>query len=489
MRFPGCPGVLAIAAASALTLIGPSAAGPPAPIYPIPSARQLAWHDMEFYGFLHFTVNTFTDKEWGYGDEPESVFNPTALDARQWARVARDAGMKGLIITAKHHDGFCLWPSRFTQHSVKASPWKHGAGDVVGELARACREYGLAFGVYLSPWDRNHAEYGRPAYLEYYRNQLRELLTGYGPVFEVWFDGANGGDGYYGGARERRTIDGATYYDWPHTWQLVRNLQPSAVMFSDAGPDVRWVGNERGVAFETSWNSIDRDGLYPGDPEYTKVAAGTPDGRDWVPPEVDVSIRPGWFYHPAEDAKVASVDRLVQIYEQSVGRGANLLLNMPPDRRGLIPDTDAERLREFGREIAETYKTDLARQATARSALVRGGLDRFSASRVNDGNPATYWATDDGVLSGSIDLAWPRPARFDRVVLQEAIALGQRVDAWTIEADSGGGWRELAQGTTIGHKRIARFAPVLASRLRVTIGHARACPTISTIGVYLAPGR
>ena len=266
---------------------------PPAPIGAVPSARQLAWHERQFYGFIHFTVNTFTDKEWGYGDEAESVFNPTALDARQWARVARDAGMKGLIITAKHHDGFALWPSKFTEHSVKGSPWKSGKGDVVGELAAACKEYGLAFGVYLSPWDRNHADYGRPAYLDYYRSQLRELLTSYGPIAEVWFDGANGGDGYYGGARERRKIDGATYYDWPNTWKLVRELQPQAMMFSDVGPDVRWVGNEKGVAFETSWNPITLDGFYPGHPKYTQIAAGSPDGKDWVPPEVDVSIRPG----------------------------------------------------------------------------------------------------------------------------------------------------------------------------------------------------
>ena len=268
---------------------------PPSPLAPVPSARQLAWEDLEFYGFLHFGMNTFTDKEWGDGSEAERTFNPTALDARQWARVARDAGMKGLILVAKHHDGFCLWPSAYTRHSVKDSPWKNGHGDVVAELAAACHEYGLKLGVYLSPWDRNRADYGSAAYLEYYRAQLRELLTGYGQLFEVWFDGANGGDGYYGGARERRTIDSSTYYQWPDTWSLVRALQPSAVMFSDAGPDVRWVGNERGVAFETSWNPINLAGLYPGDPAYPPLASGRPDGADWVPPEVDVSIRPGWF--------------------------------------------------------------------------------------------------------------------------------------------------------------------------------------------------
>jgi alpha-L-fucosidase len=410
------------------------------------------------------------------------VFNPSAPPARLWARGARDAGMKGLILTAKHHDGFALWPSRLTTHSVANSPWKDGRGDVVRELAEACRESGLAFGVYLSPWDRNHKDYGRPEYLDYYRGQLRELLTSYGDLFEVWFDGANGGDGYYGGAREKRTIDGATYYDWPRTWTLVRQLQPQAVMFSDAGPDVRWVGNERGVAFETSWNPITLDGLYPGAPGYQTVAAGAPDGTSWAPPEVDVSIRPGWFYHPAEDARVKSVDRLVEIYEQSVGRGANLLLNIPPDRRGLIPDIDADRLREFGAIIASTYKDDLARRARATVSQTRGG--GFEAWRLNDGDNTTYWATADGVTSASIVLTWPQPVTFSRLVLQEAIALGQRVEHWTAEAFVEDRWAPIGEGTTIGRKRIARVQPTQASRLRVTITQSRACPVLSTIAVY-----
>jgi alpha-L-fucosidase len=481
MRLPlliGLGGIVLAGASGA-----PQVVKPPTALGPVPAARQLAWQDLEFYGFLHFGVNTFTDKEWGYGDEPEAIFDPTALDARQWARVARDAGMKGLILTAKHHDGFALWPSRYTTHSVAHSPWEHGQGDVVGALARACREFGLEFGVYLSPWDRNHKDYARPEYLDYYRAQLRELLTSYGDVFEVWFDGANGGDGYYGGAREERTIDGATYYDWPDTWSIVRQLRPGAVMFSDAGPDVRWVGNERGVAFETAWDTITLAGLYPGAPGYTKLAAGSPDGADWAPPEVDVSIRPGWFYHPAEDARVKSVDRLVEIYEQSVGRGANLLLNVPPDRRGLIPEADAGRLREFGATIAATYKDDLARRARAASADTRGHAAAFDASRVNDGDNATYWATEDGVTSGSIELTWPQPIDFSRIVLQEGIALGQRVERWTAEAFADGVWTTIAEGTTIGHKRIAHVRPTETSRLRLTF-HARACPVISTIGVY-----
>ena len=475
--------VSGVLTSGALLLASPQAPRPPAPSGAVPSARQLAWHELEFYGFLHFTVNTFTDKEWGYGDEPESVFDPSALDARQWARVARDAGMKGLIITAKHrrvrvvagrqHDAFG------EAQSLEGRPRRRRRRAGAGVPRARAEVWRVSIAV-----DRNHKDYGRPEYLYYYRAQLRELLTSYGDVFAVWFDGANGGDGFYGGAREKRTIDNSTYYDWANTWSIVRQLQPRAVMFSDAGPDVRWVGNERGVAFETSWGAIDLRGIYPGAAGYTKIAAGTPDGADWAPPEVDVSIRPGWFYHPAEDARVKSVDRLIEIYEQSVGRGANLLLNVPPDRRGLIPDVDAARLREFGAAIAETYKTDLARDARATSATVRGRAAAFDASRVNDGDPSTYWATDDGVTTGSIELEWQHPVEFSRLVLQEHLALGQRVERWTAEAFADGRWSTIGAGTTIGHKRIARVQPTSASRLRVTIAQSRACPVISTIGVY-----
>jgi alpha-L-fucosidase len=393
--------------------------------------------------------------------------------------------MKGLIITAKHHDGFCLWPSPLTDHSVVRSPWKAGKGDVLRELADACREYGLKLGVDFSPWDRNQPAYGTPAYLDYFRAQLKDLLTGYGPLFEVWFDGANGGDGYYGGARETRRIDGRSYYDWPAAWSLVRALQPRAVMFSDAGPDVRWVGNEKGVAFETYWYGLDRDRTYPGDPAYSRdLAHGRADGGDWVPPEVDVSIRPGWFYHQAEDAKVKSVDDLLTIYEQSVGRGANLLLNVPPDRRGLISETDAERLRAFRSAIDAAFRVDLARTATASATSVRGGLPMFDAARVNDGRTDTYWAADDGVTSASVTLAFPRPTAFERVVMQEFIALGQRVERWTVEAERGGSWKVVAEGSTIGHKRIVRCGPLTTTRIRVTILSARACPTLASIGVY-----
>ncbi|MBT7676242.1 MAG: alpha-L-fucosidase, partial [Flavobacteriaceae bacterium] len=244
------------------------------PVEPLPNEYQLAWQELEYYGFIHFNMNTFTNKEWGYGDEIPAQFNPSELDARQWARVAKEAGMKGLIITAKHHDGFSLWPSAYTEHSVKNSPWKEGKGDLIQELSDACKEFGLKFGVYLSPWDRNHADYGKKEYVDYYRNQLRELLTNYGPIFEVWFDGANGGDGFYGGANEERRVEKRTYYEWPTTIDLVRDLQPKAVIFSDAGPDIRWVGNERGYAYDTTWSPILRDSVYAGMPGFDKYAKG-----------------------------------------------------------------------------------------------------------------------------------------------------------------------------------------------------------------------
>jgi alpha-L-fucosidase len=338
------------------------AAEPPAPFGPVPSERQLAWHRMEFYGFLHFTVNTFTDKEWGYGDEAESVFNPTDFDADQIVTTAKDAGMRGLVLTCKHHDGFCLWPSKYTEHSVKNSPWRGGRGDVVKEISEACRRHGLKFGVYLSPWDRNHKDYGRAEYVEYYRNQLRELLTSYGDVFVVWFDGANGGDGFYGGARETRRIDNSTYYDWPNTWKIVRAMMPGAVMFSDAGPDIRWVGNERGFAGDPCWTTLDmtRPMRYPGGSS-EGLNSGERPGTAWLPAECDVSIRPGWFYHAAEDAKVKTPAQLLDIYYKSVGRGACLNLNLPPDRRGRINERDVESLKSFRRILDATFATNLAR--------------------------------------------------------------------------------------------------------------------------------
>lgn len=460
----------------------------PAPFGPTPSRRQLAWHEMEFYGFLHFTVNTFTDKEWGYGDEDEKVFNPTDFDADQIVSTGKVAGMKGLVLTCKHHDGFCLWPSKYTAHSVKNSGWKDGKGDVVREISEACRRHGLKFGVYLSPWDRNNPAYGTPAYVTYYRNQLRELLTRYGDVFIVWFDGANGGDGYYGGARQTRHIDNRTYYHWPETWKIVRELMPEAVMFSDAGPDVRWVGNERGEAGDPCWETLDmtRPGRYPGGSS-KGLNSGERPGTAWLPPECDVSIRPGWFYHPSENEQVKTPRKLLDIYYKSVGRGACLNLNVPPDRRGRIHDTDVKALREFRRILDATFANDLARGAKLTANNVRGKDPRFAAENLLDGSRSTYWASDDAVKTPSVVLEFESPRTFNVVSIREHLPLGQRVEAFAVEAWENGGWKQFAAATSIGSRRLLRAAPATARKVRLRITRASACPCLSEFALHAEP--
>ncbi len=459
---------------------------PPEPFGPVPSDRQLSWHELDYYMFVHFTVNTFTDKEWGYGDEKETVFNPSELDCRQWAKSAKDAGMKGIIITAKHHDGFCLWPSRFTEHSVKNSPWKNGEGDVVRDLRLACDEYGLKFGVYLSPWDRNSSVYGTTDYITYYRNQLNELLTEYGDVFEVWFDGANGGDGYYGGARETRKIDNRTYYDWPNTHKLVRELQPGAVMFSDAGPDIRWVGNESGMGSLTNWSLLKKDEMYPGGDFAKILGEGHEDGNFWVPAEVDVSIRPGWFYHQSQDSLVRSPENLMELYYSSVGRNSNLLLNVPPDRRGLLHENDVKSLIEFRALLEKEFETDLAKNKNVSASDCRG--KEFKGSNITDGNTETYWTTDDSQTTGDVIIDLAGDLDVNRIVIQEYIKLGQRVQEFKVEAFSNGEWKHLIDGTTIGNKVIRKFPVTTASRIRVTFSKSKACPVISNVELYRAPG-
>jgi alpha-L-fucosidase len=466
-----------------------AAAVPPAPYGPVPAPRQLRWHEMEFYGFIHFTVNTFTDREWGYGDEDPAVFNPLAFDADQIVGTARAAGMKGLILTCKHHDGFCLWPSKYTEHSVKNSPWRGGRGDVVKDVAEACARHGLRFGIYLSPWDRNHKDYGRPEYLVYFHNQLRELLTEYGPVFELFFDGANGGDGYYGGARERREIDRETYYDWPRTWRLVRELQPDAVLFSDAGPDVRWVGNERGIAGETCWATSNREDFVPGRADVERLNRGDRPGTHWVPAECDVSIRPGWFYHASEDDQVKSARTLVELYYASVGRGASFLLNLPPDRRGRIHDHDVTSLREFRRLLDGTFAQDLAAGAQLSASSVRGGGTdgRFVPQNVIDGRRETYWATDDQVTTPELTLALGRDITFNVVRLREYLPLGQRVEAFALDQWRNGRWLQFAAATSIGSCRLVRTEPITTSKIRLRITQAPVCPAISELALFIEP--
>lgn len=474
-------GILAARPACAASPQPPDVSAP-RPHYPIPSERQLAWHDCEMYGFVHFTINTFTDLEWGSGSESPSLFNPTELDCRQWVSAAKAAGMKGLILTAKHHDGFCLWPTEYTDHSVKRSPWRGGEGDLLREMSDACREAGLKLGVYLSPWDRNHAEYGREEYVEYYQRQLREVLSNYGDVFVVWHDGANGGDGFYGGANETRRIDRRTYYRYPEIYAITRELQPDAVIFSDAGPDIRWIGNEEGRAPETCWAKIDPNGLFPGEADRTRLAHGDADGTVWRPAEVDVSIRKGWFFHPDEEAK--SLKELLEIYYQSVGRGCCLNLNITPDRRGLVPEPDVQRLVELRETLDQTFETDLAEGRPVSATDVRG--DAFAPENLTDADPATYWATSDETRSAEVVIGLEEDTVFNRLLVAEHIPLGQRVESFCVDAYQDGVWREVATGTTIGARRILVLPEIEADKLRIRVLQSQACPLLSRVSLYRA---
>jgi len=459
----------------------------PEPFGPLPTQKQVDWHEMEFYAFVHFSLNTFTNKEWGYGDESPQLFNPTNLDVRQWARVVKQAGMKGIILVAKHHDGFCLWPSAYTERSVKNSPWENGKGDLVKELAAACKEYDLKLGLYLSPWDRNHAQYGKPEYITYFRNQLKELLTNYGDVFEMWFDGANGGDGYYGGANETRKINSLEYYNWDETYKLIYETAPKTLVWGVGPSEARWIGNEEGRAGKTNWSLLRQKDELAGKVNYTEFVSGHEDGEKWVPGEADVSIRPGWFYHAVEDDKVRPLDEMVDIYYESIGRNANLLLNLPVDRRGLVNENDEARLKELVATIKSDFKTELLSKSKASADNVRGNSTEFAAKNVTDGNKNTYWATDDNVKTASVEFNFDKPTFINRVLLQEYIKLGQRVKAFSVEAKVDGQWKIVASETTIGYKRILRFDRVLASALKINITDSKANIVISNIQAYNAP--
>ena len=457
---------------------------PPQPYGAVPSPRQLAWHELEFYSFCHFTVDTFTDREWGLGSEPESVFNPTNFDADQIVKAFKSAGMKGIVITAKHHDGFCLWPSKFTEHSVKNSPWKNGHGDFVRAMSAACHRNGMKFGVYLSPWDRNSALYGRPEYITYYRNQLRELLTNYGPIFEVWLDGANGGTGYYGGANEKRTIDKTTYYDWPDTWNLIRQLQPNATIFSDVGPDCRWVGNEGGIAGDPCWATINTDGWCPGNADEKLLNSGVRYGTNWIPAEADLSIRPGWFWHVKENNQVRSAADLWEHYFETVGRGSSLILNVPPDSRGLVCENDVKSLAGFGRMLKATFAHNLAESARATASNTRGGDKKFGVGNLFDDNQKTYWATDDSVTTPEVTLEFKHQVTFNIVSLREFLPLGQRIEAFALDQWKDGQWTEFANGTSIGNHRLWRGENITTDKVRLRITQSPACPALAQFGLY-----
>ena len=457
------------------------------PFGPLPSEKQMKWHKMESYAFVHFSLNTFTNKEWGYGNESPQLFNPTALDVNQWARVAKEAGLKGIILVAKHHDGFCLWPSAYAERSVKNSPWKNGKGDVVKELSQACKKYNLKLGLYLSPWDRNHPAYGKPEYISYFRNQLKELLTNYGDVFEMWFDGANGGDGYYGGANEIRKINTLEYYNWDETYKLIYSLAPNTLVWGIGPSEARWIGNEEGYANTTNWSLLRQKDDLAGKVHYTEYMSGHENGEKWVPGEVDVSIRPGWFYHASEDNEVHTLDEMVDFYYHSVGRNATFLLNIPPDRRGLIHENDIERLKEYAAVIKADFKTEVLSKAKVTADNFRGNKKNYAPKNTNDGNKESYWATDDNVTKASILFTFRKPTAFNRILLQEYIKLGQRVKAFTVEARVDGKWQTIASETTIGYKRILRTPRVTATALKINIKDSKASIVISNIQAFNAP--
>ena len=462
------------------------AADPPPSFGPTPSPVQVAWHERGYYGFCHFTVNTFTNKEWGYGDEDPQVFNPTDFDAHQIVRAFKAGGMRGVILTAKHHDGFCLWPSAYTDHSVKSSPWRGGHGDVVREMADACRDEGMPFGVYLSPWDRNRADYGTPAYITYYRNQLRELCTHYGPLFCVWLDGANGGDGYYGGAKEKRTIP-ANYYDWPDTIKIIRQLQPDAAINSNN--DFRWIGNERGQTPDPCWSTVG-----PGDPlvnpNWRKaIGFGTFDGQRWCGAETDVSVRPGWYFHADQTAKVKTPDKLLDIWYGAVGHGQCLNLNLPPDRRGRIADADVAAVTQMAIALHDTFATDLAAGATFTASNVRGNDPTFDPSQLATAG-GHYWATDDDVHAPTLTVDFGKPTTFDVVRVGEFIPLGQRIEAMTVEARQGDAWTPVSSVTSIGYQRLIRLPkPVTATALRLTVNRCPTAVVLADVGVFRQPDR
>lgn len=450
-----------------------------------PSPRQVAWQELEFEAFIHFGVNAYTDREWGTGKEDPKIFNPARFDADQWVDAFKAATMKGVILTAKHHDGFCMWPSKYTEHSVKNSPWKNGKGDIVAELSRACKRAGIKFAVYLSPWDRHEPTYGdSPRYNDYFCNQLTELLTNYGKISEVWFDGACGE-----GPNGKRQV-----YDWDRYYRLIRKLQPDAAI-SIRGPDVRWCGNEAGRTRQSEWSVLPRTHADP--------MEGWVDlqGRDlgsrekiknakflfWYPSQVNTSIRPGWFYHASQDDRVKSLEHLLNIYYGSVGGNGQFLLNLPPDRRGLIHENDVARLKQLGSVLRATFKDNLARGAEATASNTRSGDKKYAASNAVDGDKDTYWTTDDWTEAATVEFNLPARKTFNCVMLQEYIKIGQRVEKFTIEARIDDDWKQIAAATVIGYKRLLRFPDVTAQNVRVNFIESRLCPTLSEFGLFQAP--
>jgi alpha-L-fucosidase len=468
----------------------------PKPYGPLPTKGQLNWQETGMYCIIHFGPNTFTDKEWGYGDEDPMIVNPTEFSAMQIVSAAKAGGFKGVVIVAKHHDGFCMWPTKTTEHNISKSPYKNGKGDIVREYRDACNKLGMQMGVYCSPWDRNSPLYGKPEYVtDVYRKQLAELYSNYGPLFIVWHDGANGGNGYYGGAKEVRTIDRSTYYGWDQTWGIARKLQPNAVIFGDVGPDVRWVGNEEGLAGETCWATYTPHAPDPGKTPgngYVKDYEGTEghrDGKYWIPAECDVSLRPGWFYHQRQDDSVRTPENLLKLYYQSVGHGASLDLGLSPDKRGLLNDNDVKALKEFGDILKQIFAVNLAKGATLKASNVRGGNHtKFGPARLLDDDRYSYWATDEAVKTPELVLDLHQDKTFNIIRLRENIKLGQRIDAVAVDAWQHGKWQQIATATSIGGNRLIRLPQnVTAKKVRLRITKAPVCIALSDFGLYKEP--
>ncbi|KAH7444367.1 hypothetical protein KP509_02G075700 [Ceratopteris richardii] len=465
--------ILWLAALYGVTAVGTTSfpATPPLPLLPIPSSNQVTWQLSERALFFHFGMNTFTDSEWGSGKTDPSVFDPQGLDVYQWVITAKRSGFSRIILTAKHHDGFCLWPSDFTNYSVSYSPWRNGSGDLVAELSAAAREAGLSFGIYLSPWDRHEACYGDTLrYNEFYLALLRELLTRYGPIAEVWLDGAKGDD-----APEM-------VYLFDAWFNMIRQLQPGAVIFSDKGPDVRWVGNEYGVSGSTSWAMVNSSNIVIGgdnDPVYSME--GDPYGINWVPAECDVSIRSGWFWHSNEKPK--SVNSLLEIFYESVGRNCVLLLNVPPNSTGLIAEEDVEVLLSFNEALHAIFSTNLATNASVEADSVRG-VD-YAANEILNDNLSTYWAPESGKSTGYLEIDLGSPVTFNVIRIQEAVSMGQRIISHHVDYLKNGEWVTVLNGTTIGFKKLGLFETIEAQILRLYIDESRSEPLIASFGLHL----
>ncbi|MDN5285574.1 MAG: hypothetical protein JWR38_1848 [Mucilaginibacter sp.] len=468
---------------------------PPKPYGPLPTQGQLDWQETSMYCIIHYGLDTYTNKEWGYGDEDPKLLNPSQFSAMQIVAAAKAGGFKGVVVVAKHHDGFCLWPTKTTEHNISQSPYKNGKGDMLQEYREACDKLGIKLGVYCSPWDRNNPNYGTPEYLKIYQEQLRELYTNYGPLFISWHDGANGGDGYYGGKREVRKIDRSTYYDWKNTWGITRKLQPNAVIFGDVGPDVRWVGNENGFAGETCWATYTPHapdgGKEPGN-GYVKDyegTEGTRNGKFWMPAECDVSLRPGWFYHKTQDDGVKSPYTLLDLYYKSVGRGAALDLGLSPDQRGIINEIDVKSLTEFGNLLKQTFAVNLAKGATLTASNVRGANKaKYGPQFLLDNDRYTYWATDDNVTTPQLVVDMHTPKTFSVIRLRENIKLGQRIDAFAVDAFVNGKWQQIGAATNIGGNRLIRLTQdITSSKIRLRITGAAAGIALSDLGVFKEP--